>query len=76
MSGTAAGPTAATDPGKMWPLLRLRLAAHIEAHQPVQVTTPCKAPGGKQVTARLVFTSRERAAMNRNHFNGYVSKPC
>jgi integrase len=53
----------------------LRLSAHIAAHPSVPVTLPWKAPGGKPVTARLAFTSREHAALNRNHFNSYIWKP-
>ena len=53
----------------------LRLSAHIAAHPPVPVTLPWKAPDGKPVTARLAFTSREHAALNRNHINTYVWKP-
>ncbi|WP_405084497.1 tyrosine-type recombinase/integrase [Microbispora sp. NBC_01389] len=53
----------------------LRLAAHIAEHPPVIVTLPWKEPAGKPVTAQLVFTSRERKAMNRNYFNSFVWKP-
>lgn len=53
----------------------LRLAAHVEQFPPVAVTLPWKAPDGKPVTARLIFTSREGKAMNRNYFNAHVWKP-
>jgi integrase len=52
-----------------------RLMEHIAAYPPVLVTLPWKEPGGKAVTAQLVFTSRERKAMNRNYFNPFVWKP-
>ena len=53
----------------------LRLSAHIERFPPVAVTLPWKVPDGEPVTARLIFTSRESKAINRNHFNTYVWKP-
>ncbi len=53
----------------------LSLAAHIAQFPPVAVTLPWKVPGGKPVTARLIFTSRERAALNRNYVNSYLWKP-
>jgi integrase len=53
----------------------LRLSAHIAEYPPVSVTLPWKAPAGKPVTARLLFTSRQRAALNRNYFNTYIWKP-
>jgi hypothetical protein len=39
------------------------------------VTLPWKVPGGKPATAQLIFTSRERAALNRNYVNSYLWKP-
>lgn len=53
----------------------LRLAAHIAAYPPVTVTLPWKSPDGKPVTARLILTTRERKALNRNYFNSFVWKP-
>jgi integrase len=53
----------------------LRLSAHIAEYPPVSVTLPWKAPAGKPVKARLLFTSRQRAALNRNYFNTYIWKP-
>lgn len=50
----------------------LRLAAHIEARPPVPVTLPWQAPGGKPVTADLVFTSREHKAIDRNSWNTFA----
>jgi integrase len=55
--------------------IALRLAAQIAAHPPVPVSLPWKAPDGKPLTARLGFTSRESAALNRNHVNSFVWKP-
>ena len=53
----------------------LRLAAHIEAYPPVPVTLPWREPDGRPVGVRLVFTSRERKAVNRNYLNAHVWKP-
>ena len=39
------------------------------------MTLPWKVPGGKPVTARLIFTSREHAALNRNYVNTYLWRP-
>jgi integrase len=50
----------------------LRLAAHIAEYPPAGVTLPWQAPGGKPVTAGLVFTSRERKAIDRNSWNRYA----
>lgn len=50
----------------------LRLAAHIEARPPVAITLPWQAPGGKPVTANLVFTSREHKAIDRNSWNTFA----
>lgn len=47
----------------------LRLSAHIAAHPPVEVTLPWKAPGGKPVTAKLLFTTNNGRAIRRNSFN-------
>lgn len=51
------------------------LAEHVTRRPPVEVTLPWKTPDGPPVTASLVFTSRERKALNRNHFNMYHWKP-
>jgi integrase len=51
--------------------VKLRLAAHIAAHPPVPVTLP----GGRDETARLMFTSRQRTALNRNYVNSFIWKP-
>ncbi|MEU0520150.1 tyrosine-type recombinase/integrase [Streptosporangium sp. NPDC006007] len=53
----------------------LRLAGHVTAYSSVSVTLPWKHPEGKLVTARLIFTSRERKALNRNYFNTFIWKP-
>lgn len=53
----------------------LRLAAHIAAFPPVEVTLPWRSPDGKPVTAKLIFFTRERKAINRNYYNSFVWKP-
>lgn len=55
--------------------VKLRLAAHAAAFPAVAVTLPWKAPGGREETVRLMFTSREHAALNRNYVNTYLWKP-
>ena len=52
--------------------LALRLAAHIEQYPPAGLTLPWQAPGGKPVTAQLVFTSREHKAIDRNSWNTFA----
>jgi integrase len=47
----------------------LRLSAHIAACPPAEVTLPWQAPGGKPVTARLLFTSLTAGAIDRNRWN-------
>lgn len=53
----------------------LRLTEHLAAYPAIPVTLPWKHPGGKPVSARLVFTSREHKALNRNYFNSFIWKP-
>jgi integrase len=53
----------------------LRLAAHLESWPATTVTLPWREPGGKLVSARLIFTSREHKAINRNYFNSHLWKP-
>jgi integrase len=57
--------------------LRLLLAEHMEAdhYPPVPVTLPWKTPDGDPVTARLIFTTRQRTPINRNEWNRFVWKP-
>lgn len=52
----------------------LRFAAHLEAFPAVSVTLPWQ-PTGKPMTVRLLVTSRERGAVNRNYFNMHIWKP-
>lgn len=51
------------------------LAAHITRRPSIDVTLPWKTPDGPPVTAKLLFYSRERKALNRNYFNMYLWKP-
>ena len=53
----------------------LRLSAHIAAHPPVAVELPWKVPGGKLVTARLLFTDPGGAALHRSSFNAVAWQP-
>ncbi|MBL8929139.1 MAG: site-specific integrase [Kineosporiaceae bacterium] len=55
--------------------VKLRLAAHLRQHPASPVTLPWKVPGGKPTTARLIFVTRERGALNRNYFNAGIWKP-
>ncbi|UJB41662.1 tyrosine-type recombinase/integrase [Streptomyces sp. A1-5] len=45
------------------------LRAHMRQFPPVEVTLPWLEKGGKLVTVRLMFTTRERKALNKNYFN-------
>jgi integrase len=49
--------------------IALRLSAHIAAFPPVPVTLPWKAPDGKPVTARLLFTTTAGGALRRSTWN-------
>ena len=51
-----------------------RLAGHIQLHPAVAVTLPWQAPGGKLVTAELLFTDRGQA-INRNRWNATAWDP-
>ncbi|MFD9026546.1 tyrosine-type recombinase/integrase [Streptomyces parvulus] len=51
------------------------LASHITRRPPLDVTLPWKTPDGPPVTAKLLFYSRERKAVNRNYFNMFLWKP-
>lgn len=51
------------------------LASHLQALPAVAVSLPWDAPSGKLETARLVVTSREGMALNRNYVNPNVWKP-
>lgn len=53
----------------------LRLAAHVQAWPNVSVTLPWRTPDGKAVTVPLLFTGRERTAINRNYYNANLWKP-
>ena len=55
--------------------LALRLAAHLAAFPAAVVTLPWKEPGGKPVTAALMFTKADEGAIWRGDFNRYVWHP-
>lgn len=55
--------------------LALRLAAHLQQWPALAVTLPWLEPDGPPVTARLIFTGRERKAVNRNYYNAALWKP-
>lgn len=50
-------------------------AAHLQQWPARAITLPWIEPDGKPVTARLIFTSREGKAVNRNYFNAHLWKP-
>jgi len=51
-----------------------RLAAHIKAHPPVEVTLPWKVPGGKRVTALLLFVRADGRPWHRQAFSYHWHK--
>lgn len=53
----------------------LRVSAHLQRFPAVSVTLPTGAPQGRPLTRQLVFTTRERKAINRNYFNDALWKP-
>jgi integrase len=57
--------------------LRLLLAEHMEPgnYPAIPVTLPWRVPDGKPVTARLVFTTRQRTPISRTEWNRFVWKP-
>jgi len=58
--------------------LALVLAEHIRRFPPIEVTLPWGDPDAENVqlvTVRLVFTTRERRALNRNYINSHIWKP-
>lgn len=52
--------------------MRDELAAYLAQFPPVAVTLPWEHGEGKAVTAKLIVTTREHKACNRNHFNANV----
>jgi integrase len=55
--------------------VRDELAAHLAAQPAREITLPWRAHDGEPETVRLVCTTRERTALNRNYFNTHVWKP-
>ncbi|HKT05201.1 MAG TPA: tyrosine-type recombinase/integrase [Rugosimonospora sp.] len=53
----------------------LGLAAHLKEFPAVAVTLPWQEPDGKLITVQLMFTGRERTAINKNYFNSHLWKP-
>lgn len=53
----------------------LRLSAHTAEWPAAEVTLPWLTPDGRPMTRKLVFTGRERTAINRNYFNARLWKP-
>lgn len=51
-----------------------RLASHLQVYPGIEVTLPWQ-PTGRPETVRLMVTSREHAALNRNYVNVFVWKP-
>ncbi|GAA1739102.1 hypothetical protein GCM10009809_38120 [Isoptericola hypogeus] len=54
--------------------IRDDLAAHLARYPAAKVTLPWKVVSGEPASARLIVTSRERKALNRNYFNSHVWK--
>ena len=54
--------------------MSLRLAAYLQAFAGREVTLPWQ-PTGQPATARLVLSTRESSAANRNYVNTFVWKP-
>jgi integrase len=52
-----------------------RFTAHLEQWPAIPVTLPWLVPTGRPVTRLLVFTGRERTAINRNYYNAHLWKP-
>jgi integrase len=52
----------------------LRLAAHLQTWPAVAITLP-GLPSGRPETARLLFSTRERTALDRTYLNRHVWKP-
>ncbi|WP_406300229.1 tyrosine-type recombinase/integrase [Embleya sp. NBC_00888] len=51
------------------------ILAHLKARPARDVTLPWAKVDGKPTTEKLIFTSRESKALNRNYFNPYIWKP-
>lgn len=51
------------------------LAAYLVQFPAQPVTLPWSITTGKPTTVKLMVSTRERGAINRNHFNGYTWKP-
>lgn len=51
------------------------LAEHLRVFPAVSVTLPWRSSGGADTTARLILSTRERTALNRNYINSSVWKP-
>lgn len=57
------------------PTLALRLSAHLKVFPAAVVTLPWFKPGGKPVTASLMFTKDDEGAIWRGDFNRYAWHP-
>jgi integrase len=53
----------------------LAMAAHLQAHPALPVALPWEAVDGREVEARLLLSTRERTALQRNYVNAKVWKP-
>jgi integrase len=56
-------------------LVALALSEHIRQRPPASVTLPWQAPGGKAVTAELLFTNLRGRAIERNSWNEIAWHP-
>lgn len=51
------------------------LSEHLARYPAQEITLPWRETGGPERTVRLLFTTRERKPINRNHFNGQTWRP-
>jgi hypothetical protein len=54
--------------------VKLQLAAHLTAYPAVEIGLPWGSTDGETIVEKLVLSTRERTALNRNYINTYVWK--
>lgn len=55
--------------------VKLTIAAHLERWPAAAVPLPWQTTSGEPVTARLLLSTRERTALQRNYVNAHIWKP-